>query len=201
MDLTINKKATTSAEIDDLIAKRWSPRAFDSERKISREAIISICEAARWAPSCRGDEPWRFVVFDKFSDRESYDKAFSLLDDWNRKWAKTPVLILACTDKLFRRGNPNDWGKFDVGAACENIYLQAFSLGLAAHPMAGFDADGIAREFEIPDRYEPVAMIAVGKRAEPDVLEEKYRKLELAERKRRPLGEQFFAGEWNKPIE
>ncbi len=200
MDLPLEKRAVVSENIDELISKRWSTRAFDSKKRISREDIISICEAARWAPSCRGDEPWRFVIFDKFTDRESYDKAFSLLDDLNRKWATSPVLILACADKLFRRGNPNDWSKFDAGAACENIYLQAVSLGLAAHPMAGFDAPGIAREFDIPERYEPVAMIAIGEQASPDVLEESYRKLELANRKRRPLGEQFFDGRWNKPI-
>ena len=79
------KKAVTSVKISDLIATRWSPRAFDPDKQISHEQILSICEAARWAPSCFGDEPWRIIVWNRSEDPENYNKAFECLDPWNQK--------------------------------------------------------------------------------------------------------------------
>jgi nitroreductase len=198
----MEKNAITSVSIDPLLAKRWSLRAFDSEKPVSREHVISICEAGRWAPSCFGDEPWRFIVWDKNYDIEKYEKAFRCLGEWNQRWAKNaPVLILACADTKFRRNREsNRWAQFDSGAACENIYLQAFALGLAAHPMGGFDENMIKGIFEIPDDFIPMAMIAVGYQTDFTVLEEEFQKSELAERFRRPIGTTFFDSAWDKPI-
>jgi nitroreductase len=63
-----HKPATTRAPIHDLLAARWSPRAFDPERDVTREQITALVEAARWAPSCFGDEPWRFLVWHRTTD-------------------------------------------------------------------------------------------------------------------------------------
>lgn len=46
-------------EIMSEIKERWSPRAFDS-KKVSRDEIMSLLEAARFAPSCFNEQPWRF---------------------------------------------------------------------------------------------------------------------------------------------
>ena len=50
----MKKPATTAVKIDELIASRWSPRAFDPEFLINDETVKALFEAARWAPSCYG---------------------------------------------------------------------------------------------------------------------------------------------------
>jgi nitroreductase len=76
-----DRKAITSVPIHDLLARRWSPRAFDVNRPVTREQLVTIMEAGRWAPSCNGDEPWRYLVWDRTRDPEGWQKAFDCLSD------------------------------------------------------------------------------------------------------------------------
>jgi nitroreductase len=197
------KFADTHVPIHDLLARRWSGRAFDRGRPVSREQLTALLEAARWAPSCYGDEPWRFIVWDRFRDETAWQKAFECLGEWNRKWARTaPVLLLSAADSVFtKNGKPNRWGQHDTGAAGENLQLQAAALGLMAHPMGGFDADKARREFGVPERFTPMAMIAVGHPAPAETLEGEYRDAEIAARGRTPLGTRFFEGGWDIPFD
>lgn len=197
-----DKSAKTRAPIHDLIARRWSGRAFDAGKPVSREQILSLLEAARWAPSCYGDEPWRFIVWDKNSDAASWRAAFDCLGEFNQQWVKNaPVLILATADSTFRHnGKPNRWGQYDTGAAAENLCLQATARGLMAHQMGGFDTEKTRKSFDIPLEYECMAMIAVGHPASADVLEGDLKTRELAERTRCPLEERFFEGAWGVRI-
>jgi nitroreductase len=103
-------------------------------------------------------------------------------------------------DSVFAHsGEPDRWAQYDTGAASLSIALQAVALGLAAHQMGGFDAARLAREFNVPERFTPMAMIAVGYRGEPDMLPPDLKERELAPRKRRQLAETFFAGQWGEP--
>lgn len=195
------KTATTQQPIHDIIARRWSPRAYDASKPVSREHLISLLEAARWAPSCYGDEPWRFIVWDRHRDAASFQKAFDCLGEFNQGWVKNvPVLMVVLASEKFRKGTPNRWGMFDAGAAAENVYLQAVALGLVAHPMGGFDADKVKQVFSVPEGFIPMAMIAAGYQAEPDILQGDLHSAEVAARKRQPLAENFFEGEWGKAV-
>lgn len=196
------KIASTQTDVHEIIAKRWSCRAFDPARPISRAQIVSLLEAARWAPSCFGDEPWRFIVWDRNSDEAAWKKAFSCLGEWNQNWVKNaPVLILTTANSVFTKNNhPNRWGQYDTGAAAENLCLQAIASGLMAHQMGGFDVDKTRDAFNIPAQFSCMAMIAVGYQAEADGLDDELRQLELAARIRSPLGTHFFEGDWNTPI-
>jgi nitroreductase len=81
-----------------------------------------------------------------------------------------------------------------------SIALQAVALGLIVHQIGGFDPDKARTAFNIPDEYTPMAMIAVGYQAEPEVLDAETLKKEMAPRKRRPLVESFFEGNWGTPV-
>lgn len=196
------KTASTQVDVHDIIAKRWSCRAFDATKPVSREQIVSLLEAARWAPSCFGDEPWRFIVWDKNSDAAAWQKAFGCLGEWNQNWVKNaPVLLLSTANSLFRRdGSPNRWGQYDTGAAAENLCLQAVASGLMAHQMGGFDVEKTRSTFNIPEEFALMAMIAVGYQGEPEVLDDDLKELELAARARTPLGVHFFEGDWGVPV-
>ena len=198
----LEKPAQTSRPVHDLFVRRWSTRAFDPAKPVSREHLISLLEAGRWAPSCNGDEPWRYLIWDRSRDPEGFQKAFDCLSENNRKWVKNvPLLMLSCAGSNFAAtGKPNRWTQHDTGAASVSMALQATALGLAYHQMGGFDAEKARAAFDIPAEYTPMAMIAVGYQAAPEVLDEETKKKELVARARKPLAEKFFEGGWGKGV-
>lgn len=198
----MHKPAITQVSIDETIAKRWSGRAYDASKTISKAQIIALLEAARWAPSCFGDEPWRFIVWDKGADANAWQQAFDCVVPNNQTWVEdAPVLILVCAGTLFGHNkSPNRWAQYDTGAAAENLCLQAASMGLMAHQMGGFNADKTRETFAIPAEYTPMAMITVGYEGNANDLPDDLKVRELAARKRKSLGELFFSGNWGKPI-
>ncbi len=198
----MKKPATTQAPVHDIIANRWSPRAYDASKPVSQAQIISMLEAARWAPSCFGDEPWRFIVWDKNKDAAAWEKAFDCIVPGNQGWAKdAPVFVLICAGTLFEQNQkPNRWGAYDTGAAAVSLSLQATSMGLVTHQMGGFDGEKTRAAFNIPEQFEMMSMMAVGYIADVDALPEEAKERTLAPRKRKPLGELFYEGVWNQSI-
>ena len=199
----MQKTATTQVPINETIAKRRSGRAYDTSKAVSSEQILSLCEAARWAPSCFGDEPWRFIIWNKNTDATSWKKAFDCLAPSNQTWVKdAPVLILVCADSLFGHNQtPNRWAQYDTGAAAENLCLQAQDLGLMAHQMGGFNADAAREAFSIPTQITLMAMVSIGYEGDANSLPDELKARELAARKRKPIGDLFFAAAWNQPIQ
>lgn len=195
----IEKPASTAVEIHDLLARRWSPRAIDQNRPVERRHLVALLEAARWAPSCFGDQPWRYLVLDRFRDRASWQAAWDCLTEGNKAWVrKAPVLVVSFADSVFRRnGKPNRWGPHDTGAASENLCLQGTALGLAVHQMGGFDREAIRRAFNVPERFTAMAIIAVGHPGDPSDLPEEKRTAEIAARSRVPLAEIAFDSRWD----
>ena len=198
----MKKPATTQAPVHDIIANRWSPRAYDASKPVSQAQIISMLEAARWAPSCFGDEPWRFIVWDKNKDAAAWEKAFDCIVQGNQGWAKdAPVFVLICAGTLFEQNQkPNRWGAYDTGAAAVSLSLQATSMGLVTHQMGGFDGEKTRAAFNIPEQFEMMSMMAVGYIGDVDALPEEAKERTLAPRKRKPLGELFYEGVWNQSI-
>ena len=194
--------ASTQVAINQTIANRWSGRAFDAAKPVSKEQILSLCEAARWAPSCFGDEPCRFLVWDKNSNADAWQKAFDCLAPSNQTWVKNaPVLLLVCADTLFGHNQtPNRWAQYDTGAAGENLCLQAADLGLMAHQMGGFNVDAAREAFAIPAQFTLMAMVAVGHAGDANLLPDELKTRELAPRKRKPIGDLFFDSAWNQSI-
>ena len=85
--------------------------------------------------------------------------------------------------------------------ASQNLHLQAVALGLMTHPMAGYDKARARETFKIPERYDLLAMIAVGKPVDSaDDLEGRRKERELAERIREPVGTRMFDSRWDTPI-
>ncbi len=195
------KPASTEVPIAALLARRWSGRAFDPDRPVPREVLLALCEAARWAPSCYGDEPWRFVIWDRCADPERWARAFAAVAEGNRAWARdAPILMLAAAATVFARdGRANRWGAYDAGAASMSLCVQATESGLMVHQMGGFDPERLRLAFAIPDTFHPMAMMAIGYQLPESRIPEGVREREYAPRSRRRLGESFFLGEWGRP--
>ncbi|RMD79011.1 MAG: nitroreductase [Gammaproteobacteria bacterium] len=199
----MDKPASTSVPIHPLLAARWSPRAIDPEAPVGEAEVLALLEAARWAPSCYGEEPWRLVVCDRQRDRQAWEAAMATLAEGNRLWARhAPVLVLvAAAPRFTHKGKPNRWAAFDAGAACENLLLQATALGLAAHPMGGFDEEAARAALGVPEDHLLMAFVAVGRPGDPATLPEELRQRELAPRQRQPLGSRCYAGRWGRPAD
>jgi nitroreductase len=198
----MKKPAITQVAIDPTIAERWSGRAYDASKPITQEQTLALLEAARWAPSCMGDQPWRILVWNKGVDAKAWQQAFDCLAEGNQSWVKdAPFLCLICANTLLtKNGQPNRWAEYDTGAAALNLSLQASSMGLSAHQMGGFSTDKARATFSIPEQFTLMTMISVGylldiERVTGDLLAR-----ETAPRSRRDLGALFFNGAWDKPI-
>lgn len=196
----MEKPAETDVPIHEVLARRWSPRAF-VERAIDPGVLESLLEAARWAPSSSNEQPWRFLVATK-SDTVAYDRLLACVLEGNRKWAfRAPVLILSVTRLTFEdEGKPNRHAFHDAGMALENLLLQATALGLAAHPMAGFDIEKAREDLQIPSGYEPVTMVAVGYPGDLSLLPDYLQQRERQPRERKPLTDLVYAGRWGVPL-
>ena len=193
----MKKIANTEVPINNLIAERWSPRAFDSSYIITEDSIKSLFEAARWAPSCYGDQPWQYILFKK-EDATNWAGVLNCLSIGNQNWAMdASILIVVCANKNFNHnGEPNRWSHYDTGAASENICLQSASLGLSAHQMGGFDQEKIRNLSNIPAEFDILACMAVGKHLHESKFSQIQREKETQVRTRKPLKDIYFINEW-----
>ena len=194
----MKKTAPAGHPIHPLMLERWSPRAF-LDKPVEREKLLSVLEAARWAPSSYNGQPWRYLVARK-EEPEAFAKMLGCLVEANQGWAKAaPVLMISVAKKTFdHNGKPNRCAVHDVGLASENMVLEAVAQGLAAHGMAGIDMEKIREVYCVPEDCEPVAGWAIGYGGEPEMLEGALKERELAPRERKELGEFVFGEEWGK---
>jgi len=176
----INVKEHRKAEypVDDIFINRWSPRAMSGDT-VLKDELMSLFEAARWAPSSFNNQSWRFLY--SLKDSESWDTYFNLLLEGNQTWVKNAgalVVILSKTTFDYN-GKPTKTHAFDSGAAWQNFALQGSINGLVIHGMQGFDYDRAKTELKIPDEYEVQAMASVGKPGNPADLPDKLREMEI----------------------
>jgi nitroreductase len=195
----IVNKANTDHPVSEIIAKRWSARAF-STRPVEFSKLLSILEAARWAPSSRNEQPWRYIVFTS-DNSEMLKKAQSVLKEINDYAKRAPILICALTKKTYsENGNPNRLHFHDLGAANENMFLETFNQGLIMHEMGGFDVQKARDIFNVPEDYEVGIMIAIGYQDTYHVLPERLRHKAFTPRIRKPLSEIVFIEEMGNGI-
>lgn len=187
---------TTQYPIGDTFLKRYSPRAMSGE-KISEEELMTLFEAARWAPSSYNAQPWRFIY--AMRDMKEFENLFSLLVDFNKSWCiRASALIVAISKKTSGSGNnPNVTHSFDTGSAWENLALQASSMNLIAHGMSGFDYALAKEKLSVPNDYAVEMMIAIGR---PGKIEDLPENLHAGEKPsdRKPLEEIIFKGKFSK---
>ncbi|MDR3721522.1 MAG: nitroreductase family protein [Candidatus Acidoferrales bacterium] len=193
------RPASAASPIHDLISHRWSPRAFDG-RAVEPEKLRSLFEAARWAASSYNAQPWSFIVATK-DDPENYKKVLSSFVEFNQSWAKSApvVAISVAAHKMPHDGSQNRHAFHDVGQAAATLALEATSLGLQVHQMAGIIPDKAREVFGIPENFEAVAGIALGYPGDPMTLPEgRLRDNETGKRERKPASEFVFTGKWGQ---
>ncbi|MFL6845486.1 MAG: nitroreductase family protein [Allosphingosinicella sp.] len=182
-----------------LFLERWSPRAFDGS-DLPEEDLLTMFEAARWAPSAFNSQPWRFL-YARRGD-ENWERFLRLLIPWNQGWAHTASALvyilsdtLPFTDKATGEPQPSTTHSFDSGAAWACLAVQAARMGWLAHGMSGIQYELARSELGIPERFALNAACAIGRIGDPAQLDEKLRAREFPSG-RKPVAEFAYKGSW-----
>jgi nitroreductase len=178
--------------INPLLLDRWSPRSMTGE-EMDDDTMMSLFEAARWAPSSYNNQPWRFIYAKR--NTQYWNRIFDLVAEPNKVWAKNAALIVVVvSNKHFDiNGKYSITHQYDAGAAWENLALEASTRGLVAHGMQGFDYERARADLGIPDSFDVMAMIAIGKRGPKENLPKNLQEKEVPNG-RKPLREIVMEG-------
>jgi nitroreductase len=197
----MQKQAPTQYPIHELIANRWSPRAF-ADKAIEPGVLRSLFEAARWAPSCNNEQPWAYIVATKGS-KEQFAKILGTLVEFNQKWAKdAAVLAIAVVELAFaKNGATNRNAQYDVGAASALLSVEATARGLVVHQMGGYDVEKARTVLRIPAGWDPIAALTIGYPGDHEALPQPYKDRETGPRTRKPIAEFVMSGEWGHTAE
>lgn len=198
----MRKPANADSPIVDLIRERWSPRAFD-DQAVAHADLLSLFEAARWAPSSGNEQPWRFVVADRHTDAPAFDRLIASLNESNQVWARlAPIVGYSVASLAWQKtGKPNRHAWHDVGLSMSLLLVEATSRGLFVHQMAGYDTQKAREACGLPEGFEPVAAFVIGYPGPLDRLDDRNRAREIAPRTRRPVNEFVHAGRWGTSIQ
>lgn len=156
---------TAQAPVDSRFIERWSPRAFTG-KPISTNELMSLFEAARWAPSTSNTQPWRFVY--GLAGSAGFEAIFSTLVPFNQGWAQKAsalIAVLSATQSVApgsTEAKPSPNHAFDTGAAWMSLALQAETMGWRTHAMGGFNADALRTQLGVPEGFAVHCVVAVG---------------------------------------
>lgn len=189
---------TSDHPIDPLFLERWSPRAFTGEA-IGKADLMTMFEAARWAPSSYNSQPWRYVY--ALRDTPAWAPMLSLLIEFNQGWAKdaAALVVLASSETMVLPGKdapvPSHSHSLDAGAGWAQFSLQATRMGWHTHGMVGFDIERAFAELGFPPGYRVEMAFAVGKLGDKSKLPEFLQAREMPS-DRKPLSETVFEGKF-----
>ena len=189
-----------SHPIHDLIAQRYSPYVFEP-RDVEREKLLACLEAARWAASSYNEQPWSFIVAER-NDTEAFATMLECLMEANQEWARNAgtLLVTVAAETFSRNNKPNRVCDHDIGLAIGNLTVQATSLGLCVHQMAGINLSKTRQVYGIPDSHHPLTAIAIGYAGEASSdSESQFAERDGAPRSRKPLNEFVYHQSWQQP--
>ncbi|PKU22348.1 nitroreductase family protein [Telmatospirillum siberiense] len=169
--MSVLETRKAEAGVNDLFIDRWSPRAYAAD-EIPDSDLFTVLEAARWAPSARNAQPWRFVYARRGA--AGFQGMVASMAAYNQQWApKASALIALLSAKVYPFGDktePNGYHSFDAGAAWVNLSLQANLLGWRTRAIGAFDKARAAEALKVPETYAVEVIIAIGKPGDPEML-------------------------------
>lgn len=173
-----------------LLRNRRSVRKFQ-DRPVDRELVEEIIEAARWAPSPHGRQPWRFAVLttqelklqlaDQMGstwqqnlqmDGQDAETVNIRLEKSRQRILNAPAIIIPCLYLEDLDYYPDERRQADektmaiqsIGAAIQNMLLMAYDLGLDAGWMCAplFCPEVVCKALDLDPRLIPQALITIG---------------------------------------
>ena len=132
--------------------------------EITEDLIKDLAGSAGLAPSCFNNQPWRFVFVHDPGVLKSMYEALSQ----GNEWARAASLIIAVFSKkeddcMIR---DREYHQFDCGLGAGFLIMRATELGLVAHPIAGYSPKKTKEILGIPEEYQVITLIIVGKHSD-----------------------------------
>ena len=151
--------------ISNIFLNRWSSRAM-SDEPVTKEQLMVLFEAARFAPSAYNEQPWRFIYTHKGTIL--FKKLLASMISFNQSWVKNAAVLVVLISKNFfeRNGKLSHTHSLDAGAAWMSLALQGSINGLIVHGIGDFDYDQVRIVLNIPLEFKIEIMIAIGKQGE-----------------------------------
>lgn len=147
-------------DVKEAIEKRRAYRSLEPV-EITEELIYDLAECARLAASCFNNQSWRYVFVSAPKALKDMHEALSQ----GNAWAKAASMIIVVFSKKEDDCiiHDREYYLFDTGMATQSIILRATELGLVAHPIAGYSPRKTREILGIPDAYNVIALVIVGK--------------------------------------
>jgi len=149
-------------EFNEVLAKRRSIRKFLSV-PVDRGLVGQILSAGNEAPCAGNIQNWRFLIVQDEAQKQKVANA-ALQQMWI---ATAPLIIIVCSEttkikRYYGMRGERLYAIQNCAAAVENMLLKATDLGLGSCWVSAFDETEIAREFSIPEKIRPQAIIPIG---------------------------------------
>jgi len=176
---------------------RRAYRALRSDA-IPSEVLQRLVEAAHLAPSSGNNQPWRIITV---VEKGVLEKLKTTLSGGNYWAQKAPAIAAFVTNPAWSmRMGDRVYAPFELGMAAMAYQMQAFSEGLYAHPIAGFNAETAKKVLNIDTENILETLIILGYPGEVTELTEKHQELENSQRSRKPLDEIAAFNTWNTKL-
>ena len=170
-----SKKKGRTPMMKDLVRKSRSWRGYDETRRISKEELLEFVDCARFAPSSVNGQPFQYVLAWK---KEDVDR-IQPLTGWARALpqmklphpGKCPTaFVIICQNTEW---DP-DLGRYtrDLGAVAQTMLLAATEAGLGGIMIGNFSPERVHATLELPEKLQPMLIVAFGKPDETIVLTE-----------------------------
>ena len=139
------------------IAKsRYSVRSY-TNKKVEKDKLDKILEAAHIAPTAANLQPVRLLVVQEENGLAKIEKATNIYH--------APLAIIVCSDHSKAWTRPFD-GKqtvdIDASIVTDHMMLEATELGLGSVWVCYFKPDIIKKEFNLPNELEPINILVLG---------------------------------------
>jgi nitroreductase len=160
-------------EIRNLILKNRSYRRFDENFKVDCEALREFVELARFSASAANLQPLRFILS---CDKEKNNRIFphlrwaGYLKDWPgpKEGERPSAYIIILGDRKLM----GDFTGYDCGIAAQSILLGAVEKDLGGCMIAAINKEGLRKALNIPEKYEILLVIALGRPVEKVVIDD-----------------------------
>lgn len=140
----------------ELAKNRCTTRGFDG-KSIPETDLDYILSSARVAPTACNQQPQRIIVASKPESIAKVGKAYNTFD--------SPCILIVCRDRTNELIRPFDnkcSGDLDIGIVCDHIMLAARERNIGSVMVGLFDPNIIQKEFALPDKIEPTALLLLG---------------------------------------
>jgi len=158
-------------KLKDIVFRTRSCRRFDETHRIDYKTLEELIDLARLSASGANRQPLKYLIYNSL---DNCDRVFpsivwaAYLRDWDgpEQGERPSAYIIVLGDKTLAEG----FG-VDHGIAAQSIMLGATESGLGGCMIASIRREQLRSELKIPERYEILLILALGKPVENIIID------------------------------